>query len=56
VQLETDPSVVQTDDTRALIRTTRQHGSQVLQALSVISAELKTLIPVINRFKAKANL
>jgi hypothetical protein len=56
VQLDTNPSAVGTNDTRELIRTTREHGTQVVQNLGALRAELKAVIPVLERAKAEANL
>ena len=54
-QLETNPDVVQTAEAKELIRTTRERGSQVVQALGDVSDELQAVIPVLARARAEAN-
>jgi hypothetical protein len=42
-ELEADPAVIETQNARELIRTTRQRGLQVLQKLGVLEDELQAL-------------
>jgi len=56
VQLETNPDVIGTGDTKELIRTTHEHGSEVVEKLGALKAELQAVIPVLKEAKAKANL
>jgi len=43
VSLENDPSVIRTEATKELIRTTRDTGQQVLQQLSAVNVELQAM-------------
>ena len=55
-QLELNPGAIENADTRELVRSTRERGSQVEQNLSVLREELVNVIPVHKRAKYEANL
>ena len=55
-QLELNPAVMQNDDTRELIRATREKGSQALQNLNLLGEKLHDAIPLLKRAKSEAHL
>jgi hypothetical protein len=55
-QLETNPGVVEQNETRELIRTTREHGVRTVESLRGITAELQVLTRLLQPDKAVANL
>jgi hypothetical protein len=55
-QMELSPDVMQNNDTRELLRTTREQGSQVLQNLNLLAAQLHDAIPLLKRAKSEAHL
>ena len=55
-QLETDPSTVQKDETRDLIRRTRESGSRTVESLRGVSAELSVLTRLLVPAKSVDNL
>jgi hypothetical protein len=55
-QLELNPGAIENADTRELVRSAREYGSQVEQNLSVLKDELVNVIPVLERAKSEANL
>jgi hypothetical protein len=55
-ELEIDPGVIETDKAKELIRTTREHGQQVLQRLGVLKDELQTLRQALSQAKPATNL
>jgi len=46
-ELEADPSVIETEKARTMIRTTRERGLLVLQKLGVLEDELQALLPLL---------
>ncbi len=55
-ELETNPSILQTDDGKELVRTTRQQGEQVLQSLRVLQNHLNALRPLLQQIRPATTL
>ena len=54
-ELEADPGVIETEKARALIRSTRERGLQVLQKLGALEDELQALRPLLAPQKLATN-
>ncbi len=52
VQLERDPGIIKSPDVKELMQRTREYGSQAVQKLVALRAEIQAVIPVLTRAKA----